>query len=54
MDEDIGDRVETDRPLHWSVLREESRPSITLAGENNCIKWGSDRNCKEFSNITLF
>ena len=53
MDEDIGDRVETDRPLHWSVLREESRPSITLAGVNNCIKWDSDNHCKEFSKFSL-
>ena len=35
MDEGTG-RVEekTDRPLHWSVVRRESRPSITLAGVN--------------------
>ena len=35
MDEGTG-RVEekTDRPLHWSVVRRENRPSITLAGVN--------------------
>ena len=30
----------TDRPLHWSVVRGESRPSITLAGENNLYQVG--------------
>ena len=47
--------IEGDRPSITLVRveREESRPSITLAGVSKCIKWDSDNHCKEFSKLSL-